>query len=69
MLLREERHLLRSRRILLAEQLHRLAPRRFLPPVEFAQVKHVPLDDAIPATTPIFHDAPVEVLFAIFAAL
>jgi hypothetical protein len=46
----------------------RLAPRRFLPPVEFAQVKDVTLEDPSIGATPVFHNAPVEVLLAIFAA-
>jgi len=33
--------------------------------MEFAEVKHVPLDDTIARAAPVFDDAPVKVLFAI----
>ena len=62
----EEGDLLRSP-IILAEEIHGLAPRGFLTPVEFTQVENVPLHDALVTQATVLHDAPVEVLFAIFA--
>jgi len=33
--------------------------------MEFAEVKHVPLDDTIARAAPVFEDVPGKVLFAI----
>ena len=65
-LLGKERDLPR-RIVILAEKSDALAPRCLLPPVEFAEVEHMPLGDALVAQTTIFNDAPIEVLFAILA--
>jgi hypothetical protein len=57
-----------ARRVLvLAEEFDGLAPGGFLHAVEFAQVKHVPLDDALAGQPPVFHDTPIKMLFAILA--
>jgi hypothetical protein len=60
----------RGRRVLvLAEEFDGLEPGGFLHAVEFAQVKHVALDDALVGQPPVFHDTPIEVLLAILATL
>ena len=64
MVLREQRDLLR-RVVILPEKLDGFTPRSFLPAVEFTEVKHVSLHDAIPRATPVFDHTPIEVLFAI----
>ena len=65
-LLRKQRDLLR-RVVVLAEEIHGLAPGGFLHTVEFTEIEDVALDDALVAQPPVFHDAPIEMLFAIFA--
>jgi len=49
----------------LVEYLDRTAPRRFLRRVDFAQIKHVPLQHAPAAQTLMLHHAVVAVFFAI----
>ena len=36
-------------------------------PPEFAEVENMALDDALVAQPPVFHDTPIEMLFAILA--
>ena len=55
--------------IVLAKELDALAPRGFLTAVEFPQIQDVALHDAITTQAAVFHHAPVEVLFAIFAPI
>jgi hypothetical protein len=43
-----------------------LALGKFLHAIQFAQVENVALDDALVAQQAIFHDTPIEMLFAIF---
>ena len=62
--LREQRDLLRSI-VILTKELDGFAPRSFLPTVEFAEVKHMSLDDAIMLAALAFDNTPVAVLFAI----
>jgi hypothetical protein len=64
----EQRDLPR-RVLVLAEEFDGLAPGGFLHAIEFAEVEDVALDHALVAPPAIFHDAPIEVLLAIFAAL
>jgi hypothetical protein len=65
-LLGKERDLAR-RVLVLAEEFDGLAPGRFLHAIEFAQIKHMALNDALVGQSAIFHDTPIEMLFAIFA--
>jgi len=60
----EEQCLLRCGAVLTGE-MDGFAPRAFLVPVEFTQVEDVTLKDSPVMESPVFHDAPVEVLFAI----
>ncbi len=64
MFLGKESHLLRGP-FILAEEFDGLAPGSLLAAVEFAQIKHMPLDHLTRADTPAFDDAPVKVFFAI----
>ena len=54
---------------LLAEEFDGFAPGGFLTSVEFAKVKHLPLKHTLSRDAAVFDDTPVEVFFAIFAAL
>ena len=65
-LLGEERDLPR-RILILADQLDGLAPRSLLAPVEFAEVKHMPLDDARVTEPAVFDDTPIKMHLAILA--
>jgi hypothetical protein len=67
MFLRKKHHLLRLL-FILAEDFHGLAPRCLLPPVELAQIKHMPLHDPVVTEPAVFDHTPIEVLFAIFAS-
>jgi len=67
MLVGEEGDLLRCV-VVLTEEIDGLAPRAFLASVEFAEVKNVALENATVVKTTIFHNAPVEALFAILEA-
>ena len=64
MVLREQRDLLR-RVVILPEKLDGFTPRSFLPAVEFAEVEHVSLDDAMLLAALAFDNTPAAVLFAI----
>ena len=68
-LLQKQRHLLRSRRIILPKNLHRFPPRSLLNAVEFAEVEDVPLDVEGICTTPVFDDTPRVMNSAILATL
>ena len=65
MLIGKERDVLR-RIIILAEEIDRLAPGCLLDAIDLAEIKHMPLNDALVSEPPIFDDTPIEVLFAIF---
>jgi len=59
--------------VVLTEEIDGLAPRAFLASVEFAEVENVALENvalenATVVETTIFHNAPVEALFAILEA-
>jgi hypothetical protein len=52
---------------ILVDPLDALAPRSVLPPVEFAQVRHMPLDHARITQPAIFDDTPIPMDLAILA--
>src|ERR1700760_3746280 len=52
----------------LVERLDRLAPRSSLAVVDLAQIKHMPLHRPAAGYPTVLHDAPIAVLFAVFAA-
>ena len=55
------------RGVILAKERDGLAPGGFLHAIEFAQVKHMTLDDALVVEPPVFHDTPIEMVLAILA--
>jgi hypothetical protein len=65
MLIGKECHLLR-RVIIHAEEIDRLAPGRLLDAIDLTEIENVPLNDTLVSEPPIFDDAPVKVLLAIF---
>jgi hypothetical protein len=53
---------------ILAEKFDGLAPCGLLTSVEFPKVKDLPLEHPLARDAPVFHNTPVEVLFAVLSA-